>query len=144
MDAHELISEEFARLGIARLADLVAARDLSQLTNRDIENYARMAISWTSAGGTDSRRLAGHFAGLVVGAVTGEHPDMYQTDGKLWIRGGDGDWPVTTAMVAHWERCWALLDDEATARGFLELVPQQVRAEGQSRAAATWETAAAR
>jgi hypothetical protein len=135
-----LVDAMFAALDIPRFRDLVAVGDLSSLSETDVEDYARLATSWTSSGGALTQRLSGYYAGLVIAVLVGgdSHPDIYEVGGETYLRGDDGDVPVTEEMASHWEHCWAVLDDETLARRFLELVPADAREAAEMHAAGTW------
>jgi hypothetical protein len=135
-----MVDAMFAARDMPRFRDLVATGDLSSVSDADVENYARLATSWTSSGGALTQRLSGYYAGLVIAVLVGgdSHPDLYEVDGEPFVRGDDGDVPVTAAMISHWEHCWVILSEEETAGRFLDLVPVDARQAAEMHAAGTW------
>ena len=72
--------------------------------------------------------------------LAGAGPDYLEIGGEPFLRDDEGHVrAVTMQMLTHWQRLWCLLDDEGSARAFLALVDDQVRAEAEGNAGRLWD-----
>jgi hypothetical protein len=135
----------FGLLGVPRLAELIAAGDLGDLTDTETANYAKVAaVAWAGPpipfhGGDARDELKAHYAYLLIQVMCDDSPDCYRHGDHVYLRTPAGPREVTESMLCHFQRMLALLSDEATARAFLALVPAGLRYQAEEAAAESWD-----